>query len=272
MTHRRRGLVLWLWRECEVPLDHVAYVLELDLAALDAWIKLPRKGGLFYSRRRRPPMRTTGSSDCRPIAGPLARYVRRLSELGYAAARIADVLSLDTASVRDYLARLTPLSADGGQLLRPRGRSDHRASRRAARRRQRDRARASRLAWHTRDSTSELPGAIPCPSNGDVDLVEETIAETSLSPLCPAPWTGGDRMQCGELHGRAKLTWHDVDEIRSDRAIGVSIRQLAMRWAVSCGTIRAIDRCVTWRPCDRPASLPPALPRQLTTSNSLENP
>lgn len=51
----------------------------------------------------------------------------------------------------------------------------------------------------------------------------------------------------GELCGRAKLTWDDVNKIRTDYANGISRRQLAEEHHVNVMTIRQIVLRLTWK-------------------------
>jgi len=50
----------------------------------------------------------------------------------------------------------------------------------------------------------------------------------------------------GERHGRAKLTWRDVDEIRTALADGESVMAMAEEFMVDRRTIRRLRDGETW--------------------------
>lgn len=58
---------------------------------------------------------------------------------------------------------------------------------------------------------------------------------------------GRSRHPRGERHGRAKLRWCDVEEIRSARACGVLVRDLAFRFGVSPAAISLAASGKNWR-------------------------
>jgi len=58
----------------------------------------------------------------------------------------------------------------------------------------------------------------------------------------------GRRIASAEEHGRAKLTWDDINQIRLARQNGASIVSLATQSNVSKSTIRRIVRFENWKP------------------------
>ncbi|CAM8755315.1 hypothetical protein NCF_04353 [Burkholderia pseudomallei] len=66
----------------------------------------------------------------------------------------------------------------------------------------------------------------------------------------------GDCRVLGERHGRSKLSWNLVDEIRAAyRAGGVSQTELARRYGVNQTKISAVVLERTWKPEHRPTAV-----------------
>lgn len=57
-----------------------------------------------------------------------------------------------------------------------------------------------------------------------------------------------EHLSCGERHGQARLTWTDIDAIRSASANGISGHVLSKRYEMDRRQIRDILLERAWRP------------------------
>jgi hypothetical protein len=233
--------VRWLALGCALPLEHVAAVLEVDLAAAAAAL-VHREGGRggHWVVPTAPPIRSS-AHRLRQIHGPLATKIIRLQGLSYPPATIATILDLRRSTVLEFLRRCKPIRR--AALVRPRSRPEQK------------RIRPPR----SRPWPSPAPPEIPAnelwrhgdgPSPSDPQIVLPAVDQVELEPpLDRQPWDGPTTlpgMVSGESHGRAKLTWKLVREIRRQHAAGWTCARLARICGVTPGTISAVVKHQTW--------------------------
>jgi len=274
----RDAWVDWLSRGCSLPLDHVALVLELDPSVVDAFLHRTKHGRRRAVPTRPPRPGRAAGAPSPPILAQTAVKVRRLAELKYPAARIAEVLELDPPAVRDFLTRSRPVRR--AAVSRPRGHAEqaalkanrHRRANRLFARRQRQAARmaaaappAPRSTWDRRKRVSDAEldqagaklAAIAAAAVAELARAEAPAPPPAELPATRHEWTGSSSPHArGEDHGSAKLSRADVKEIRRLRAAGSSTGELAKGFGVSRATICYAVSGVTWGDV-----APPALPR-----------
>ena len=124
VSKEQRVWIRWLHGECLLPLEHVADVLGLDLAAVAVYVAWkPRNGG--NGRRPQGPPRYKRSVRGRrgiAILGQTGSKIRRLCVLGYQPTVISLALAIGVDDVRDFVRRLEPIRR--ARLSRPRGRTE----------------------------------------------------------------------------------------------------------------------------------------------------
>jgi len=267
----RDSWIDWLVRGCSLPLDHVCIVLAVAQAVVDEFVRRTKHGRPRAVPTRPPrPGRAAGDPVTRILA-QAGHKVQALEALGYPPARIAVILDLDGAIVRDFLKRTSPVRRS--TLSRPRepaaqARLDANRRRRQHRLAARRRRQAARIGPVVPASWRSTWSRRPVPRDAELDLVVAPIAAAppELPELAavttedpdPVParheWTGPASMKAiGEAHGSARLTEADVIAIRRGFAAGRSIYSLAKERAIATGTARAIVRFETWRHVQDPA-------------------
>jgi len=231
----------WLFRGCGMPIAHIAIVLDLDPRAIDAWIRRPYKWG----RRRAVPAgpRRRGRAV---ILGPTAGKVARLRELKYSAAKIARLLCLDLADVKEFIARIKPIRR--AALARPRERAQQAALRPCRRRRRKHPAPMIADPWRCpgdaaldRQATAIMP-AIAAEARELVDHqagAELPAAEPVAPP--PAAWSGPLNPNATKA---PKLTPDQMREVAELRSLGRSEYDLARSFGVARNTIRRAAPCL----------------------------
>lgn len=186
-------------------------------------VKWYRQHGRKY--RPRVPDRPPGAGALR---GPTAGKARRFADLGYPAARVAELLGLDPAAVERFL--LPPAM------------------------------RLVRVAWSSlhgpewRDESAGRVGAIEATAAAELAAVEvpgPSIAEAP-PPIAEAWGSAHASTASGGLHPNAALTDAEAAEARELRAAGVPRAELARRFGVSVATITRITSRVTY-----PVPVPP---------------
>ena len=222
--------VRWFFR-CGVPLEHIVIVLEVDLAAADDAVHCRNSKGRAWVIPTAPP-HSGRVKKTSAILGPAARHVRRLAELGYPPSAIATILDVTAAAVGDLLRRCVPIRR--AVLVRPREPSQQRALRPPRPR-----------PWRLIDARS-LDG----PNRGDPPPIApavEVLRQVEVPPPASNPWEGPTTTDAtGETHGRHRLTWELVREIRRRHAAGESCYAMARQYNVHRGTIRAVVTNLTW--------------------------
>jgi hypothetical protein len=242
--------VRWLTAQ-HLPLDHIARILDLDVAAVE---ELAVWNGRGIAPRIDGPPRFRGAENIRGEAGT---KVRRLDALAYRPSRIATILALDPSAVRDFLRRYRPLRKpkSGAELTRPRSRPEQRRAM-ATLRRRKDRRRRLEAArdteWGYRGRAGDAVDAEPVPLTPSVE-VEPAIAPELVELPAPAatellsdeewePHWGISRSRSarGSRNPRAKLDNARAAEIRELKAQGMTMAALAARFGVSMATIGRI--------------------------------
>jgi hypothetical protein len=252
MTRQQRwwitNWIAWLWG-VGLPTPHVASVLELGAADVAAW-ECPALSE--RELRRRLGFRPRG------IKSDTGRKVRVLRELGYGVDDAARVLALNPQAVQDYLTRTEGI---GGKILaKPRTKREQRSIEKTARRRAaRKAAAADRARWMAGWSDPIGLAAAPAPPVADLAVVDPAAVEAPEPTRWSPEARDSDRASHGARHGRATLSWNDVDEIRRLRLVErLTFIELARRYGVTRATISAICRGETWQEAHRPPAPPPA--------------
>jgi hypothetical protein len=204
--------VRWLALRCALPLEHIATVLELDLAAVSACINRTTRKGRVPGIPTRPPSRIDGR---RQILAQTATKVYRLHELHYSPSAIARILDVRVKAVEDLLRRWVPM-------------------RRAALVRARSRPEQSRIRARPRCEPPPAPPAIPA---DEAWRYRDGPAPTDPPPARIA-WDG----PTSPFGGHVKLTEAQALEVCAKRAAGWSIYELADAYEVTRNTIYRIVR------------------------------
>jgi hypothetical protein len=223
----------------------ISFVLGVDVAIVKAELNRQRT-------KRRPPRALPrirrGDDAGGSIRGLNARKLYRMRELGFSAARIADVLRCDVSLIRDFLRRIT--GVDGQVLAQPRTKKEQRKfDYRQKARARRAAELAARPRW-PRFRYDEPPAAEPFDHQGAAELPAQICAAAPPPPLPIEPnrWheTVDPRTQFGERHGSHKLTWSAVEQCRRLHAEGVSFYRLGRQFGVHPNTVAAAVKGKTW--------------------------
>jgi hypothetical protein len=255
LDQRMRAWVRWLCR-CNVPLDHIAIVLDVDLAAVDDCVRrttrdtqppcvpttdlptLSRDGRLQRGHPASvptPPPRIW--RDCRRmIVGQTAIKVRRLDALRYPPSAIAVILDVRKAAVEDLLRRCVPRR--GTSLTRPRSRPEQ-ARLKPPRRRPEPPAAPPPIdpadAWRYTDGPSPFdpPPVVPA---AVAELDQVVVDVEAPPPPARNEWVGSASLTPG---GKSKFTDDQAAELQRERAAGATLFELAAKYRVARNTISA---------------------------------
>ena len=213
LSTRRRLWTRWLWG-AGLPVPHIAAILDITTDVVTERSNRPEQHAYplrFHARARRRD---------RAIVGETGNMIRRMTELGYGAAEVANLLWLTERTVKDFLTRIT--SVRGKILTRPRCRQEQRAGRPHAPPERASYANRGRSArWNhraaNRDDPNQGNAGVPTAAPELAADLLETPAATEPAP-CPEPnrWEPDNTREWfrGERHGGHKLTWEKVRAIR----------------------------------------------------------
>jgi hypothetical protein len=271
MTPMTPTTVAWIrwYRRHGVPADHIAALVGRDAGKVEAFLRGDRPGDA-------PPEPWAARNGCRPAAplitcGSASSRVRALHELGYPAARIAELVGTSEGRVSDFLRR----SLDGRGRWRARplrlseyeARIAHRAgagarraaaAERAARRRSANKARctaryeAERAERAARREAAIAAGWADGPAEAGCPHVVRRPCDIPGPEPAPArepnPWEGSASFHAGRELRRssAGLTRDKVLEIAELRRGGMSMPAIARRYGVDRNTIWNIVSGRTW--------------------------
>jgi hypothetical protein len=230
--------IRWLALRCALPLEHVATVLALDLAAVDACINRTTCSGPVPGIPTRPPTRT---DDRRRLTGQSTTKVRRLTELAYPPSVIARILDVPPRAVEDFLRRLVPIRR--AALSRPRSRAEQKRIGPPRPRCEPPPAPPeipADEAWRYQDgpSPTDPPPATIAPAAAVLELHQ---VEVEAPPPAREPWDG----PTSPFGGKPKLTEEEALEVRHKRAAGWSVYELADAYEVTRNTIYRSLRLTT---------------------------
>ena len=259
----KKRWIRWLHDECLLPLEHVADVLELDLAIVADLIAWHGKG----RRPRRPtgPPRKGERADRRglPILGQSGTKIKRLRALGYQPTPIAGMLGLAVDDVKDFIRRLEPIRR--GRLSRPRSRVEQLAIRPtlppAPPLRRMDPL-ADAWNWRARPEPPAVPPVVAIPVEADDQVVVEARARTPEQPS-PHAWVGRNDLY-ERRGGRTKFSDAQADELRRECAAGATIYELAAKYKCERNTIYAALK----RKPDATPSPPPPVETENETAHA----
>lgn len=235
LDHEKKVWVRWLFRCC-LPAEHIAAVLEVDLAAVDDAIhQKPLRG--------RPAVTPTGPPrrSSKPVAifGQNGSHVRVLQSLGYDAPMIASVLDVELRAVRDFLCRLAPIRVPA--LVRARSRPEQAGIRVRRPRPDGPLTIDPADAWRFADGAApyDRPETTPAPAA----VVEVDLVGAELPPACDA-WDGSPSLT---PRGKPKLSEEQIVEALELLLSGMSYPAVAKRFKVSVNTLRRYTRAVGTR-------------------------
>jgi DNA-binding CsgD family transcriptional regulator len=237
LNEDQRVWVRWLFQECQVPLEHVEHVFELDGAKMTAYLATINR-----RRRGRYPGALKGPPRCwRPVnpervgvRGQSGTYIRRLSTLGYQPWQIGVFLGLRPDDVREFLRRLEPLR--GRPLKRPRTRAELRQISTPPPKFVPPRVSIpAGWSWRTRPC-DEPKTTLPAPI-ADPELDDQVAAEARgrfVNPSSPNAWDGPESIRL-----RApRLDRHQVDRAREMLRRGQTYPSVAKFFGVTVNTVR----------------------------------
>jgi transposase-like protein len=255
-----RGEATWIrwFARSHVPLEHIGFIFDRRIDRIERVLAPANKG--------RPPVMPIGPPlppglHERRILAQTGTRIKTLRSLGYETDRIAELLGLPRAAVKDFLDRLKPLRRPRllpHGLSRPRSHKDQhktvQSQRRAIRRRQLKRKNspprpkpynpADPDAWGYRDPLARLEldehrAAVARPASPAETVAGKDTAEPRAIAAPPAPvsnpWVGD---VSGHFKGPAKLSQEDIATIRAELAAGASCFEMARRYGVTPNTIR----------------------------------
>jgi len=266
----RKVWIDWLHRVCELPREHIALLLELELDVVDARLGFVdrRRGGRRRALPTGPPRCHRQPGDHVHSVGLGTRKIRVLRALGYSAEWIAFILAFDLADVRSFLARTT--SIRGVPLAFPRSRKAQAALRAHTPRREpppRPPVIDPADAWRYRDDVGADGSLVVLAPAAEAphQAAAEIPPADQPAPLEAAAWEGAVNPHAG---GWRKVSPQDAQEIRRLRSEGASTGELAKRFRVSRSWICAVINGEKPKVIDSPPLPCPERP----SLHSLENP
>jgi hypothetical protein len=221
-THLDRHMTAWVrWLvRCAMPTQHIAILLELDLAAVDDAVHRKRTKGPVPAIPTAPPSSTAGRG--RQIRSQTARKVYQLRDLHYPHARIATILTLQPADVSDLLLRAVPIRRVA--LVRPRSRPEQARLRPPRPRREPPPEIPADEAWRYQGG----------PAPGDPPIAPELVVDQVVADSPSSPWEGPVTFQ----DHLGKLTSKQIQDGRAMLATGETYATVAKWFGVSMNTVR----------------------------------
>lgn len=182
--HRCRW-VQWLWG-MGLPVPHIAALLELDEAIVEAFVAAPAV------RAKAPPLVERDRRTIRNVTGP---KVSKLYRLGYGTDQIAASLKLHPADVADWIARV--VSVTGGMRTRPRTPAEQRRLESNRRRRNLRLEHAARVAESPKmfapgsGSHRDFPKGVELPCQATKPPTSSEVLSPALPSALRERWDDG---------------------------------------------------------------------------------
>ncbi len=209
------GWIRWLAVGCGMPAADVCFVLELPDPLPSHFARCLKPSGRGAPRPTRPqPDRRQGRRPPLTARCKTARKIRRLTELGYTASRVATLLGLPAARVARLLRgthRFGPLASPWEDCS----------------------VRTEREEWADARRRAAHPGSTPAASQALAEVLA-TVTELAIVPAPASPWNGPVALHHS---GPRAMTDGQIAEARALLLNGESWYSVARRLGVARNTL-----------------------------------